>query len=256
MQATHKNGKFISSNKKKKINQIVSKRKEYLESLPARDVDTGNSDACTSTITPVTPEIVVGHDENKSELATLGTVAELPENPTQSNLSEENVDYEKDCTNSSTTPENILDGRMIVQMDFLIEQLTAGCRNCNTKLDICDITQVQRHGLANNLKVKCTQCPYVNSIATSRNHLGANPKSTRPIYDVNTKCAAAMLHAGMGVTHVNTFLATLEIKGLQPRVLKEREREITGHLQQCAKESCNSALLSEIELSQRYVSMC
>ena len=57
-----------------------------------------------------------------------------------------------------------------------------------------------------------------------------------------------MLHSGLGEKQLSTFLASLEIPSLNPRTLKEREKEISPLIKQYAKESCNRVLCQEKEL--------
>ena len=58
-----------------------------------------------------------------------------------------------------------------------------------------------------------------------------------------------MYDTGLGVEHVNRFLSGLSIPVPNPSALKKREREVIPHIQTVAEESCQQALLSEIEKS-------
>ena len=83
-----------------------------------------------------------------------------------------------------------LGGRMIVEMDFLVEQLKSGCKNCDAKLDLCAVESNTRHGLANVFNIPCVSCAYSNRVYSSKTHYRSTAKKTRPVFDVNTKCAA------------------------------------------------------------------
>ena len=85
--------------------------------------------------------------------------------------------------------DNSLKGRMIVEMDLIVKQLSNGCIHCEAKLDMTDTVASMRHGLANVLLVPCKGCTVVNRIETSKKHYSKTSKASRPIYDVNTKCA-------------------------------------------------------------------
>ena len=56
---------------------------------------------------------------------------------------------------------------------------------------------------------------------------------------------AAMLHAGIGATHVNRFLTTLNIPAVNTHQVKKREREVGEVLESVAKHSCQRALWQE-----------
>ncbi|XP_065194251.1 uncharacterized protein LOC135825567 [Sycon ciliatum] len=58
---------------------------------------------------------------------------------------------------------------------------------------------------------------------------------------------AAMDHAGIGVTHVNNFLTTLNIPPVNEKVLRRQERAIGTVVERVAKESCDEACAEEVK---------
>ena len=63
----------------------------------------------------------------------------------------------------------------------------------------------------------------VNTTKTSKEHrAGARGPLT---YDVNTRAALGCLHVGMGNTHLNSLLFTLNIHTMNSSNFKTRERE-------------------------------
>lgn len=105
-----------------------------------------------------------------------------------------------------------------------------------------------------------------------------NTRAGRPIFDVNTKlaagtyiisniscfcakilkntldllniakyCPVGMLHAGMGPTHVNALLTSLNVPAVGANTIKAREREIGSAVEKIAKRSCTEALAAEKE---------
>jgi hypothetical protein len=56
-----------------------------------------------------------------------------------------------------------------------------------------------------------------------------------------------MINGGFGETHLNAFLAVLNIPGISKQGLKEREREVGSTLQKMAEESCENCLMEEVE---------
>ena len=54
-----------------------------------------------------------------------------------------------------------------------------------------------------------------------------------------------MLHSGVGETHINNFLSTLDIPPVCHKTLKKAERAVGVVIESCAKKSCMENLLSE-----------
>lgn len=78
-------------------------------------------------------------------------------------------------------------------------------------------------------------------------------------YDMNLFLILGMYHCGMGPTHVNSFLASMEIPGMSPTNMKKREREVTQKIHSIARTSCDEALVAETKASQplnRYNTTC
>jgi len=58
-----------------------------------------------------------------------------------------------------------------------------------------------------------------------------------------------MIHAGIGVTHVNAFLTSVNIPPIDAKNMKRKEREIGPAIESLAKKSCTDALWEEREIS-------
>lgn len=54
-----------------------------------------------------------------------------------------------------------------------------------------------------------------------------------------------MLHAGIGPSHVNSLLTSINLPAVAENTLKAREREIGPVIEKVAKESCETALQVE-----------
>ena len=54
-----------------------------------------------------------------------------------------------------------------------------------------------------------------------------------------------MLHAGIGATHVNALLTSINLPTVHENTLKAREREIRPALEKIAKRSCKNAIGKE-----------
>ena len=59
-----------------------------------------------------------------------------------------------------------------------------------------------------------------------------------------------MLHAGIGETHINNLLTTMNLPHISHTSLKKRENEIGSVLEMFAKGSADSALETEKELTK------
>ena len=57
-----------------------------------------------------------------------------------------------------------------------------------------------------------------------------------------------MLHAGIGPTHVNELLSSINVTSHGESTLKAREREVGPQIEKLAKESCLESLESERNL--------
>lgn len=58
------------------------------------------------------------------------------------------------------------------------------------------------------------------------------------ISDINTRAVLGSLHAGMGNTHLNNLLSTMNIPTMNHRLFKRREREVGNAVENVARESC------------------
>ena len=56
----------------------------------------------------------------------------------------------------------------------------------------------------------------------------------------------AMEHAGIGPTHVNNFLITMNIPAVDPKLLRRQERVIGPVIEKVAQESCDTATQDEL----------
>ena len=96
----------------------------------------------------------------------------------------------------------------------------------------------KRFGLGSLLWIRCS-CGELNRIPTGKCHK-ANNKGV-PIYDVNSKAAAAMLHAGISQTAVERFTSTIQIPSPNRKIVKCRERELGPVIEDVAKTTCKIA---------------
>ena len=68
--------------------------------------------------------------------------------------------------------------------------------------------------------------------------------------DANSRVALGSLHAGMGHTHVNHLLSTLNVPTVSHTAYKAREREVGRCVEAVVQESCKNVICKEKENSQ------
>lgn len=82
------------------------------------------------------------------------------------------------------------EGRRIVELGFLVDQLKEGCTECKEELNLTKIVEETIHGLGSILYIQCVECLQVNAIKTGKTHRSPQKKNVgRPIWDINTKAA-------------------------------------------------------------------
>ena len=156
--------------------------------------------------------------------------------------------------------------RFIVELSHIIKQLKSGCVQCNLPLNICNSQGVQQRGLGGWIYITCDNpiCMKMNKISLGKQHKKTIPEGNNPfnmlprgsaIFDVNTKAASGMIHAGIGQSHLNNLLSTLNIQQISHTSLKDREEEIGAIIETSANNSVDAALKQEQELTvkEKYV---
>ena len=56
------------------------------------------------------------------------------------------------------------------------------------------------------------------------------------------------MHAGVGHSHVSSFMSVLEVDGLHHHSMKKREIEVGDHIKSVATASCAEALTEEVSI--------
>ena len=99
-----------------------------------------------------------------------------------------------------------------------------------------NIVNEKQIGLSSIFTVKCSFCGHNNEVKSSGDH---RTGSRGPLAsNINTRAALGSLHAGIGNTHLNNLLSTMNIPTMNHRLFKEREREIGNVVENIAGESC------------------
>ena len=91
--------------------------------------------------------------------------------------------------------------------------------------------------------IACSFCGKTNEIKTSGEHKSG--KRGPPAFDINTRVALGCLHAGIGQTHINNVLSTINIPTINSSTFKRREREVGKAIENVAKASCRDSVTKE-----------
>ncbi|XP_061174191.1 uncharacterized protein LOC133183249 [Saccostrea echinata] len=137
-------------------------------------------------------------------------------------------------------------GRRIVELEFIVNKLIEGCCKCKQSLNLRDICGEQRYGLGSLLHIKCNFCTTVNYVPTGKRHSRSDNNGIRA-FDVNTKVALGMLHAGIGEKKLSMLLSVLNIPPLSKTSLKTSERQVGRAVEDVAKKSCKEFANAEQE---------
>lgn len=81
----------------------------------------------------------------------------------------------------------------------------------------------KQYGLASVFSITCKVCGNENKVNTSSQH--SNGKRGPPAHDINSRAVLGCLHAGIGETHLNNMLATMNVPSVSNVTFKTRERE-------------------------------
>ncbi|XP_068684754.1 uncharacterized protein [Montipora foliosa] len=115
-------------------------------------------------------------------------------------------------------------GSRFIDLDVFRESLQS-CTHCQSgPLSFYHVTDEVRYGLASTFVIKCPFCGKSNQVKTSGQHRSG--KCSPPAFDINTRVVLGCLHAGIGQTHINNVLSTLNVPTLNSVTFKLREREV------------------------------
>ena len=180
------------------------------------------------------------------------------------NICDEGIDAHEEEIGSKSLPKNVIPidrHRLVVELGHIINQLKTGCVKCRLPLNICGTQGVLTRGLGGWIYVTCDNpiCATMNKVSLGKQHKKIVPQKDNPydlippgsaIFDINTKAALGMLHAGIGEMYLNNLLCTLNLPQISHKSLKVREVKIGCVMQDFANKSVDAALRKEQELTQ------
>ena len=179
------------------------------------------------------------------------------------NISCQRLDVQVEESQTPLLPKSLIPidkYRLVIELGHIVEQLKVGCKQCKLQLNICSAKGVQTRGLGGWLYITCDNqaCEEVNRISLGKQHRRNTSDqgdtllpSGNAIFDINTKAASGMLHAGIGERHLNNLFATMNLPQISHTSLKKREDEIGSVLESFTRHSVESALSKEMELSEQ-----
>ncbi|XP_068745177.1 uncharacterized protein [Montipora capricornis] len=145
---------------------------------------------------------------------------------------------EEHCKAATEREEAIPRGSRFIDLDVFRESLQS-CTHCQSgPLSFYNVTDEVRYGLASTFVIKCPFCGKSNQVKTSGQHRSG--KCGPPAFDINTRLVLGCLHAGIGQTHINNVLSTLNAPTLNSVTFKLREREVGKAVESIAKSSCQN----------------
>ncbi|XP_074096706.1 uncharacterized protein LOC141525904 [Cotesia typhae] len=146
------------------------------------------------------------------------------------------------------------EGRRIIDLRLLAEKLW--CTFCNDALSLRFLIKEEFLGLVSIFHVRCQKCQEVYKFATSKSYKIENDPNIR--YSANGKIAIGLLASGMGVSQLNTILASLNVPTLYHTLFKRYEREVGVMIEKVAHDSCQKNLQIEKAMTlqkKRYSNM-
>ncbi len=100
-------------------------------------------------------------------------------------------------------------------------------------------------GIASKFHISCHLCHTINVVNTSQKHKSGSHGPAA--YDNDSRAVLGTLDAGIGETHLNTILTTMNIPPITHGTFKKREREVGLAVEKVAKRSCSEVLMKEKE---------
>ena len=88
----------------------------------------------------------------------------------------------------------------------------------------------------------------MNGVCTSSQHRSG--KRGPLCVDTNSRVVLGSLHAGMGHTHVNHLLSTMNVPTISHSTYKTRERKVGCCVEAVVKESCKKVICEEKKYNQ------
>ncbi|VDI29330.1 Hypothetical predicted protein [Mytilus galloprovincialis] len=123
-------------------------------------------------------------------------------------------------------------GRRIVELDLLAVGMY--CCICKSPLHLSNTVGEKLFGLSGIIMIRCDLCATVTDVQTGK-------RGPTGSYDINTKAALGMIHAGIGPTHLQNVLAECNLPSISENTLRKKEKELSKQIGEVANTSCRTA---------------
>ncbi|XP_063408241.1 uncharacterized protein LOC134691604 [Mytilus trossulus] len=123
-------------------------------------------------------------------------------------------------------------GRRIVELDLLAVGMY--CCICKYPLHLSNTVGEKLFSLSGIIMIRCDLCATVTDVQTGK-------RGPTGSYDINTKAALGMIHAGIGPTHLQNFLAECNLPSISENTLRKKEKELSKQIGEVANTSCRTA---------------
>ena len=112
-------------------------------------------------------------------------------------------------------------------------------------MSLSNIVKEDTVGLASVFNIKCNVCGAINHLETSPTHISG--KRGKTTFNINSHAALGCLHTGIGNTHLNNLLSTMNIPTMNHSTFKAREREVGNAVEHVAQTSCKENMNIEMD---------
>ncbi|KAK3106888.1 hypothetical protein FSP39_002109 [Pinctada imbricata] len=135
--------------------------------------------------------------------------------------------------------------RFVVDLETFYDNFI--CPYCSRNLNFKNALGVLPAGITGHLVTKCSYCLRYIKTPMGKSH---KQKEKGPsVFDVNTKIATAMYHAGIGPVQLNNLLSAVNLPSICEKTIYRRCEEVGQCLENAAEESSFKALQKEMALS-------
>ena len=115
-------------------------------------------------------------------------------------------------------------------------------------MSLYNVKEERRFGLASVFTISCSSCGEKNNVKTPSAHRSGQQGALT--HNINSRAVLGCLHTGIGETHLNNLLSTLNVPTINPVTFKSRERGIGTAVEKVARKNCleNMALDRKLAL--------
>ncbi|KAK0073983.1 hypothetical protein PV326_012851 [Microctonus aethiopoides] len=123
-------------------------------------------------------------------------------------------------------------------------------KNCNKILSLEDIVHEKRVMLASMFDVKCRECGALTTVCSDKQHQVLSVKDRKvQHFNVNTSIVFGTLNTGLGNSHLNKILSSVDVPNCNSASFQNHEKEVGSATWKLTDESCKNAVAEERQLT-------